>query len=229
MGIPGALDARNALHSAGPVASAPTHRLHQYAPHAPYFPAPRHFGKLNGSGIHVPRTPNFNPATTGGKVSEIGQYPQYGPNQVAALDFAYQARAESLLSVDDLVGAAIARLEATGQLDNTCGLAGGYSPTPQLSLSSPHYCSEGTSSSPPTTATTWVSTAWRAARCRPTRRRATWRELGGVLSCPLSVLTLLAGHPSASLYPRSGRPQTCNDPALGSKQCAIGRRLTAAH
>lgn len=63
---------------------------------------------------------SFNPAATGGKASALAQYPRYGVDQEAALDWVYQARAESLLSVDDLVGSAISTLEATGQLDNTC-------------------------------------------------------------------------------------------------------------
>lgn len=92
-----------------------------YPPHAPALPAPRHVGKLNGTGIRVPRNPNFNPspAVQGQKVSAIGQYPQYGQAQIEALDWVYQTRAESLLSYDDLVGAAIAALAATGQLNNT--------------------------------------------------------------------------------------------------------------
>ena len=92
-----------------------------YPPHAPALPAPRHVGKLNGTGVRVPRNPNFNPgpAVQGQKVSAIGQYPQYGQAQVEALDWVYQTRAESLLSYDDLVGAAVAALAASGQLNNT--------------------------------------------------------------------------------------------------------------
>ena len=92
-----------------------------YPPHAPALPAPRHVGKLNGTGIRVPRNPNFapGPAVQGQKVSAIGQYPQYSQAQIDAMDWVYQSRAEALLSYDDLVGAAIAALAASGQLNNT--------------------------------------------------------------------------------------------------------------
>jgi hypothetical protein len=72
-----------------------------YPPHSPSLPAPRHYGSLNGKNVTAPKNPNFNPpdAIQSGKATTaVGRYPQYSANQVAAMDFTYQSRAESLLS-----------------------------------------------------------------------------------------------------------------------------------
>jgi hypothetical protein len=72
-----------------------------YPPHSPSLPAPRHYGSLNGRNFTVPKNPNFNPSDaiqSGKAATAVGRYPQYSANQVAAMDFTYQSRAESLLS-----------------------------------------------------------------------------------------------------------------------------------
>ena len=53
------------------------------------------------------------------QVSAINRYPRYSQNQIQALDWIYQLRAESLLSYDDLVGNLINTLTDTNQLSNT--------------------------------------------------------------------------------------------------------------
>ncbi|HLF70835.1 MAG TPA: sulfatase [Dehalococcoidia bacterium] len=84
------------------------------APHGPLRAAPRHEGMY--ANAQAPRPPNFNEA-------DVSDKPDYVKNLRLAgtgnIDQNWQRRLEALQSVDDAVGAIIAALTETGQLDNT--------------------------------------------------------------------------------------------------------------
>jgi N-acetylglucosamine-6-sulfatase len=79
--------------------------------------APRHEGTLNG--LSAPRDPSFNEANVSDKPADIRNLPPLTPTQIANVDSAYRARAESLLGVDDLVQNVVNTLQASGELKNT--------------------------------------------------------------------------------------------------------------
>jgi N-acetylglucosamine-6-sulfatase len=79
--------------------------------------APRHEGTLNG--LSAPRDPSFDEADVSDKPADVRNLPPLTPAQIANVDSAYRARAESLLSVDDLVQNVVSTLGATGELKNT--------------------------------------------------------------------------------------------------------------
>ena len=78
--------------------------------------APRHqhlFGDYE-----IPRTPNFNPETPSG-VDWIARLPRLDDTVLAYNDEFQRQRLRSLQAVDEMVEGIVARLEASGQLDNT--------------------------------------------------------------------------------------------------------------
>jgi arylsulfatase A-like enzyme len=79
--------------------------------------APRYEGSLNG--LSAPRDPSFNEGDVSDKPADIRNLPPLTPTQIANVDSAYRARAESLLGVDDLVQNVVSTLAATGELNNT--------------------------------------------------------------------------------------------------------------
>lgn len=87
-----------------------------HAPHAPYTPAPRHKGTL--AGLVQPPDPALNETDSEQSTlpGAIGKLPQV---DVAAYDSIFQARAEALLGVDDLVGALVDELDKQSVLDKT--------------------------------------------------------------------------------------------------------------
>lgn len=82
-----------------------------YAPHLPSIPPGRYDGAYKG--IAPNRPPSFN------LPNDISATHRLSPERVAVLDRVRRQRLETLLAVDEAVGAVLDSLEAWGQLDNT--------------------------------------------------------------------------------------------------------------
>ena len=80
-----------------------------FAPHQPYTPAPRHFGKLNALPAFHP--PSFN-------LSESGTHP-FDAAKIASIDTDRRRALESLLAVDQSIQNQYRHLQDVGVLDNT--------------------------------------------------------------------------------------------------------------
>ncbi|HWD23939.1 MAG TPA: sulfatase [Acidimicrobiales bacterium] len=87
-----------------------------FAPHEPYTPAPRYADLYPN--LTYPVTPAFDAATIHAP-SWLGDRPPITPSQLGVIDTAFRKRAESVKSVDDLIGSLTATLRQTGQLANT--------------------------------------------------------------------------------------------------------------
>ena len=87
------------------------------APNGAPTPAPRHLGTF--AGTQAPRTPSFNEADVSDKPPHLRNLPLLTADQIAAIDRQYQARLESLQSLDEGIGRIIDALAARGELDNT--------------------------------------------------------------------------------------------------------------
>jgi N-acetylglucosamine-6-sulfatase len=88
------------------------------APHRPAIPAPRHASALPG--IRMPRTPNWNEADISDKPRWLRDFfTPITPDLENGIDFLYQQRARSLLSVDEMVSRVVDELDAMGDLQNT--------------------------------------------------------------------------------------------------------------
>jgi N-acetylglucosamine-6-sulfatase len=91
-------------------------------PHDPSFlgtpsPAPRHRDAF--AGRPLPRPPSFDEADVSTKPQIVADRPRLTPEWIAAIQENYQQELESLLSVDDAVGAVLNALERSGELDDT--------------------------------------------------------------------------------------------------------------
>ena len=80
-------------------------------------PAPRHVGMF--AGVTAPRPPSFNEADMSDKPPAFQNLPPLTAAQIADIDREYQARLESLQSVDEGVERIVQTLQANGELDNT--------------------------------------------------------------------------------------------------------------
>jgi N-acetylglucosamine-6-sulfatase len=80
-------------------------------------PAPRHRDAF--AGLALPRPPNFDEADMRRKPQVLADRPRLTPEWLAAIQENYQQELESLLSVDDAVGAVVAALQRNGELDDT--------------------------------------------------------------------------------------------------------------
>ncbi len=80
-------------------------------------PAPRHYGAY--AGARLPRPPGFDEPDVSDKPAFIRKLPRFNSPQIADIREDYQCRRESLLAVDEGVGAMVAALAANGELDNT--------------------------------------------------------------------------------------------------------------
>lgn len=88
------------------------------APHAPFTPEPKY--SANFSSLRAPRTPNFNVNVGKDKHWLLRQGVQPLPdNVVEKVDRVFQARLQTLLTVDDMVRNVIETLESLGHLENT--------------------------------------------------------------------------------------------------------------
>ena len=92
------------------------------APNAPHHPypgtVPRHEHDFDGE--RAPRLPSFNEGDVSDKPPWIRSRPRLGFIKTATINKGHEDRVESLRSVDDLVGAVVAKLKSyPGVLDNT--------------------------------------------------------------------------------------------------------------
>jgi N-acetylglucosamine-6-sulfatase len=85
-----------------------------FAPHSPYAPAPRDLGSLNG------KLPPYRPASITAPVDDkpawVRRLPEVTPQKI---DYVRERQDESLMAVDDAVGAIVAALEHSGRLRDT--------------------------------------------------------------------------------------------------------------
>ena len=85
---------------------------------APVRSAPRHRGTFANE--PVPRPPSYDEADVTDKPAVLGQaYGRLTPQQQARIDLSYRSRIESLLAVDEAVGAIVDALRDTGRLNRT--------------------------------------------------------------------------------------------------------------
>jgi N-acetylglucosamine-6-sulfatase len=87
-----------------------------YAPHTPYTPAPRYAGLYPG--LVYPRTPAYGVANTDAP-GWLAYEPPLSAAADALVDESFRKRAESVKSVDDMIGRLVATLERSGVWDNT--------------------------------------------------------------------------------------------------------------
>ncbi len=80
-------------------------------------PAPRHRDAF--AATPLPRPPNFDQADVGRQPQVVADRPRLSPDWQAAIQENYQQELESLLSVDDAVGAVLSALQRSGELDDT--------------------------------------------------------------------------------------------------------------
>ena len=87
------------------------------APHGPATPAERHEGAFADE--EVPRPPSFNEEDVSDKPSWRQETERLSDEEASNIDDYYRQRLESMLAVDEMVGALVEELEAAGELDNT--------------------------------------------------------------------------------------------------------------
>jgi arylsulfatase A-like enzyme len=88
-----------------------------YTPHGPSPAAPRHIGTFPK--VQAPRTETFNEPDVSQQPEWVQRAQVMPPPQVEYLDTHYRKRLQSMLALDETVGAVIKELERTGQLNNT--------------------------------------------------------------------------------------------------------------
>jgi N-acetylglucosamine-6-sulfatase len=91
--------------------------LAPFAPHWPSTPAARHDGTF--SGLTPWRPPGYNEADVSDKPAWLRGYDPLTVSEEANLDNSRRRQLESLLAVDDAVGAVLSALDDTGRLGNT--------------------------------------------------------------------------------------------------------------
>ncbi len=87
------------------------------APHGPATPAERHEGEFADE--EAPRPPSFNEEDVSDKPSWRQEDELLSEEEISGIDAHHQKRLESMLAVDEMVGALVEELEAAGELDNT--------------------------------------------------------------------------------------------------------------
>lgn len=83
----------------------------------PPVPAARHAGLA--AGLEAPRPPSYDQADVSDKPPLVRNRPRIDALEAARIDGVFRARVESLLAVDEWVGAVLDTLEARGALDET--------------------------------------------------------------------------------------------------------------
>jgi N-acetylglucosamine-6-sulfatase len=86
-------------------------------PHSPSVAAPRHVGAF--ADAELPRGPAWDEAEISDKPALIQALPRHAPAVVAHQEAEYRRRLDTMLSLDDMVGAIVDTLAATHELDNT--------------------------------------------------------------------------------------------------------------
>lgn len=87
------------------------------APHRPANPAPRHADAF--AGLRAPRTPAFDQEETPDEPAWLRALPRLSEQDIETVDELYRRRLRAMLGVDDMVGALVETLRATGKLDDT--------------------------------------------------------------------------------------------------------------
>jgi N-acetylglucosamine-6-sulfatase len=87
------------------------------APHSPATPAERHEGAFASE--EAPRTPSFDEEDVSDKPAWVQGTEPLTEKETSRLDTRHQQRLESMLAVDEMVGALVEKLEAAGELENT--------------------------------------------------------------------------------------------------------------
>src|SRR5918997_1653860 len=87
------------------------------APHSPATPAERHEGAFASE--EAPRTPSFDEEDVSDKPAWVQGTEPLTEKEIPRLDTRHQQRLESMLAVDEMVGALVEELEAAGELENT--------------------------------------------------------------------------------------------------------------
>jgi len=87
------------------------------APHDPAIPAERHKGAFAGE--QAPRPPSFDEEDVSDKPYVVSSLKRISEEEASAIDDYYRKRLESMLAVDEMVGALVEELEAVGELDDT--------------------------------------------------------------------------------------------------------------
>jgi arylsulfatase A-like enzyme len=90
--------------------------LASFTPHRPSVPAPRHVGLFED--VIAPRGPAFDREIENPPRWLAGRTPR-AQSTIDRIDARYRQRARSIVSVDEMVGRLVQRLDATGQLKNT--------------------------------------------------------------------------------------------------------------
>jgi N-acetylglucosamine-6-sulfatase len=85
--------------------------LATFAPHGPYTPAPRDYGKFPV--LRAPRTPAFNTIGTD-EPAWLSRFEALGPSQIASIDAKFRKRAQAVQAVDRMIGEIEAQLRAEG-------------------------------------------------------------------------------------------------------------------
>ncbi|TDC62756.1 sulfatase [Actinomadura sp. GC306] len=92
-------------------------QMSTFTPHAPATPAPedaRKFGRLR-----APRTPGFNEPDISDKPGWLRGYPRLRPPKIRAVDKAFRQRVRSVQSIDRMIGALEAAVNAKGKGEDT--------------------------------------------------------------------------------------------------------------
>jgi arylsulfatase A-like enzyme len=88
-----------------------------FSPHAPYTPAPRDANAFPG--LTAPRTAAFDAAPAAGAPSWLARQPALSSADTAKIDHDFRLRAQSVLSIDALIGALQNAVAAIGETENT--------------------------------------------------------------------------------------------------------------
>jgi N-acetylglucosamine-6-sulfatase len=88
-----------------------------FAPHGPYIPAPRHADKFPG--LKAPRTRAFDAAPDPSAPKWLKAIPPLTQVNLAAIDKFFRMRAQSVLAVDEMIGALQAAVASIGEQNNT--------------------------------------------------------------------------------------------------------------
>jgi len=87
------------------------------APHGPATPAERHRGAFASE--EAPRPPSFDEEDVSDKPWIVSSLERISGEEASNIDDYYRQRLESMLAVDEMVGALVEELEALGELENT--------------------------------------------------------------------------------------------------------------
>lgn len=88
-----------------------------YAPHQPATPAPRHEDAFPNA--RAPRPPSFNETDVADKPEWLRERPELTTRAIEQIDQLYRKRLQSLLGVDDLIGALVDAMRVSGELQRT--------------------------------------------------------------------------------------------------------------